>query len=430
MTHTIFFSWQRDTPPRWGRNFVERALTDAKDKLLEDLTVEEAIRNTGMAIDRDTLGVAGTPPIVDTIFKKIDSACAFVADVTFVGARRDGRLTPNPNVLLEYGWALKSRGHSRIIALMNTAYGEPNDKNLPFDMKHLKWPITYHLPEGASDEVKRKARTDLTNKLRVALKAIVESEEFKVSLPKPAEIPKFVAKVPVHGPARFQGVGEPVGIIDGRFDFGGVNKEVTLAGGPAIWLRVLPDRQQARQWTISELRDAVSSGGRILLPLGNYDSSYRQVRSADGYGYVPSMTMDGESVSSVILAFKSGEVWSLYVGPLSVLPDKIPNVEGVFTECFIRCVSFLRDGLKIDPPYRWIAGMEGLKGKRMQKIAAPGRGYLEPYTGPSLEEVVVETGILNNSDKVQLGLRDFFRKLYDAFGADRPEHMDAYLTRE
>jgi hypothetical protein len=429
MTHTIFFSWQSDTPSEWGRNFIERALTAAKEKLLEDLTVEPAIRDAGIAVDRDTRDISGTPPIVDTIFKKIDSACAFVVDITFVGKRLDGRLSPNPNVLVEYGWALKSRGYTRIITLMNTAYGEPSDETLPFNMKHLRWPIAYYLPEGADDATKRKARSDLAEKLRVALKAIIGSEEFKASIPKPPEVPKFAERLPVNGPARFKGLEEPIGIIDGLFGIGG-NREVTLAAGPAIWLRVMPDRQQARQWTIPELRDGVSRGGKILLPFGSF-SGFSYIRSADGFGYVPSMAHGGDPVPAVILAFKSGEVWSVYVGPLLLLHDTLPNMEAFFVEGFIRCVFFLRDALKIDLPYRWIAGMEGMKGKKMQRIAPPGSGgYMEQFTGVCLEDLVMEKGLLNASDAVQLGLRDFFRKLYDAFGSERPDHMDEILTRQ
>jgi hypothetical protein len=65
----------------------------------EDTTVEEAIRQ--LTVDRDTKGVPGSPPIVDTIFRKIDGTAIFVPDLTFVGKRADGRPTPNPNVLIE-----------------------------------------------------------------------------------------------------------------------------------------------------------------------------------------------------------------------------------------------------------------------------------------------------------------------------------------
>ena len=78
MKHTIFFSWQSDTPTISGRNLVERALDRAVGAIGQDTEVEEAARE-GLEVDRDTQGVSGSPPIVETIFKKIDLAAVFVA---------------------------------------------------------------------------------------------------------------------------------------------------------------------------------------------------------------------------------------------------------------------------------------------------------------------------------------------------------------
>ncbi len=141
MPTTIFFSWQIDRPTKEGRNLVERALERAISRIGEDTEIEEAVRE--LVVDRDTKGVPGSPPIVDTIFRKIDQAAVFVPDLTFVGARPDGRPTPNPNVLIEYGWALKSLGYSRILPVMNTAFGKPTPDAMPFDMRHLRNPILY-----------------------------------------------------------------------------------------------------------------------------------------------------------------------------------------------------------------------------------------------------------------------------------------------
>src|SRR5271168_3534317 len=104
MSSTVFFSWQADTPTRENRNFIERALDRAARRIGDDTTIEKATRE--LAVDRDTKGVPGSPPIVETIFSKIDQASIFVPDLTFIGTRADGRKTPNPNVLIEYGWAL------------------------------------------------------------------------------------------------------------------------------------------------------------------------------------------------------------------------------------------------------------------------------------------------------------------------------------
>jgi hypothetical protein len=387
-------------------------------------TVEPAIRNAGLTVDRDTLGIAGSPPIVDEIFKKIDKAFAFVADVTFVGTRRDGRPTPNPNVLLEYGWALKSRGYYTIIPVMNTAYGEPSDQTLPFNMKHLRWPITYCLPDGADEATTQKVRSELVGILKAALRTIAESDEFKASIPKPPEVPAFVEMQPVDGSARFHPRNQPIGVVEAPFGFGD-SHEVTLADGPAIWLRVMPDRTQARQWTVAELRAKMSTTGRQLLPLGNFNS-WNYLRTAEGFGCVPTTADKADRIPAVMVAFKTGEVWSVYSGPAS-MHQSVGSLEPFFVECFMRCVAFLRDGLKISTPYRWIAGIEGLKGKKMYKVAAPGRGFLDQLTGQSLQDVVTERCLITDLDKVQLALVPFFRKLHDAFGIERLGHMDQAL---
>jgi hypothetical protein len=65
MPSTVFFSWQADTPTKEGRNFIERALKRTAGRIGDDTTIEDAIRP--LTVDRDTQGVAGSPPIVETI---------------------------------------------------------------------------------------------------------------------------------------------------------------------------------------------------------------------------------------------------------------------------------------------------------------------------------------------------------------------------
>src|SRR5215831_5744216 len=102
MAKTVFFSWQTDTPPRVGRNFVRSILEEVCGHIASDATVDEAQRE--IEVDSDTQGEAGQPPITETIFKKIDAAAIFIADMTFVSSRTSAKgLTPNPNVLIEYG---------------------------------------------------------------------------------------------------------------------------------------------------------------------------------------------------------------------------------------------------------------------------------------------------------------------------------------
>ena len=180
MSATIFFSWQLDTPPTIGRNFLHSALEGACRALGREKNVEDAPRDP-LTVDSDTRGEPGQPPIVDTILKKIDAAQLFVADMTYTAQSPGGKHSPNPNVLIEYGWALKGKTHRRIISVMNTAYGNPDDIELPFDLRYTRWPLGYHLPEDATPEtraeVKRQLVKDLTSRIRTCLREVPEAPE-------------------------------------------------------------------------------------------------------------------------------------------------------------------------------------------------------------------------------------------------------------
>jgi hypothetical protein len=155
------------------RNFLERALRKAIERISRTIDVEEAKRE--IALDRDTQNVAGFPPIVDTIFSKIDDAAVFVPDLTFVGTRADGRPTPNPNVLIEYGWALKALGHTRIAPVMNTAFGSPSDETLPFDLRHHRHPIQYHCAADADETTRKSIREKLAKDLEHAIGLVLQA---------------------------------------------------------------------------------------------------------------------------------------------------------------------------------------------------------------------------------------------------------------
>ena len=106
-----------DLPNATNRGFIEKALTDAAKAIRSDdsIAVEPVI-------DRDTEGIPGAPDIASTIFEKIDAAKVFVCDVSIIGLSGD-RTTPNPNVLLELGYAVRALGWRSIIMVLNAAYG-------------------------------------------------------------------------------------------------------------------------------------------------------------------------------------------------------------------------------------------------------------------------------------------------------------------
>ena len=181
-TLIVFYSWQSDTPSNLNRSFLEKALGTAIERLHADVTLEPVLRNAAVQIDKDTKGVGGSPPITQTILDKIENCAAFVADLTFVGESLPSvrtptkhRLLPNPNVLIEYGYALHCHGHGRMITVMNTAFGDCNQNTLPFDLRHLRWPIIYNLQ--TPDLPEKKAIFDqLVSKLTEALKLIFATQ--------------------------------------------------------------------------------------------------------------------------------------------------------------------------------------------------------------------------------------------------------------
>jgi hypothetical protein len=180
LSGTIFFSWQSDRPTSICRNFVERALEIAADRLKADIYVEEAVREN-LDVDRDTKNVPGSPPIFETILAKIAAASVFVPDLTFVGKRDNQKSVSNPNVLIEYGFALHKPGHTQIIAVMNDVFGKPTEEDMPFNLRHRRFPITYSLAENATEEQRKTARKHLVDKLESALRTVFDSPAYKAS---------------------------------------------------------------------------------------------------------------------------------------------------------------------------------------------------------------------------------------------------------
>src|SRR5271168_81681 len=119
MPHVVFYTWQSDLPNATNRSFILKALENVAHAITIDDTVD-----VEPVIDRDTQGVPGAPDISKTIFQKIAAADVLVADVSIVGVIEGGRPTPNPNVLIELGYALHALGDERVVLVLNLAFGK------------------------------------------------------------------------------------------------------------------------------------------------------------------------------------------------------------------------------------------------------------------------------------------------------------------
>jgi hypothetical protein len=179
MRVTIFYSWQSDLPNNTNRGFIERALSKAIEaiKAEEELVIDPCL-------ERDTAGVPGTPDIAATIFQKIDECHVFVGDVSIINSKAPtDRKTPNPNVLLELGYAAKRLTWDNVICVFNKAFGKTDD--LPFDLRLRRMCVYSAAKEG---EVKAEEREKLALRFQQALQPIIQRIDKQVqdeALPKP-----------------------------------------------------------------------------------------------------------------------------------------------------------------------------------------------------------------------------------------------------
>ncbi|MCP2091988.1 UNVERIFIED_ORG: hypothetical protein J2Y81_008094 [Paraburkholderia sediminicola] len=401
----IFYSWQADRLKTTGRNLVNRALVDAIHALKTDADVEDAERED-VFLDSDTQNVPGSPPIAETIFRKIDTASVFVADLTFVGTRSDGRPVPNPNVTIEYGYALKALTHARVIGIMNAAHGEPTRESLPFDLGHMRRPITYNCPDDADDEGRRRARKQLADELKGALKAILALD---VDDQGEADAILHEALPALNGDARFRSVQDPVGMLFDGSLLPQPDVPVFLAPGAAMWLRVIPKFSTGRTLLVTSLREALINKGHMVRPLNGEDylNPYG-IRGEDGFGL--GILDDGKRASMLVYAFNNGEVWSLDTLMLKSSNDRLFFNPGKYVRALIEFSDMLK-GLGIDGPYRWIAGIDGMKGRHLAVI---GRAYT--FSPPAClgEKVIVEGEYSGDAREADSAIEPFIARVFDA----------------
>lgn len=129
MAGTIFYSWQNDLDHKTHRNFIEKCIKRA-------LKIVKKEAHVVVDYDRDIKGLNGSPDITSTIFDKIEKSVLFICDVSIINQSSDQKKTPNPNVLIELGFAVHKLGWDRIICLFDIDSGSVEE--LPFDIRQKR----------------------------------------------------------------------------------------------------------------------------------------------------------------------------------------------------------------------------------------------------------------------------------------------------
>ncbi len=176
MQRIVFYSWQSDLPAAGNRNLIQNSLERAIRAIGRD-------QDAGIqaVLDRDTANLAGSPDIANSILAKIAVSDVFVADVSIV-TTGETRPSPNPNVLLELGYAIAELGWENTILVMNEELGGP--ELLPFDLRGRRT-VVYRPTDSES---RAETRALLQGRLEVALRTALSNDEVS-NLPSGANAP-------------------------------------------------------------------------------------------------------------------------------------------------------------------------------------------------------------------------------------------------
>ena len=409
----VFYSWQSDLPAAHNRSFIESAIEAALSQINEGASVESSPRGE-MVLDKDTKGVGGSPVVTETIVKKIKGCCAFVGDLSFVAQsfteivseRNPVRYVPNPNVIVEYTHALDFHGEERVIAVVNEAYGGELGKNLPFNLRHRRWPIRYRLGLTTTADEKKAVRKKLVGELVAAIRLIMSVPA--VSSTRPAFVGSNFTPAEFSRQAKAGDL-----IIDGPL--GDEIEPYAIPEGCVISLRLQPEVLVPGFESEGDAMQAAVTGH--LRPMVSYETSGRSwARNAMG-AIVYEAPTNGV-LRSLSELFLSKELFGIDAGAAGTWRGSadqhpmfhIERVEESYALTLRNYIHFAQRTLNLPPPWKISAGIYGvhnykLAGRRCLRSEIHWSGTADPTR--SVLEI----------------LTPFFNSLSKAFSVTRP--MDA-----
>lgn len=406
----IFYSWQSDTPPNVGREFIKEAVAAAIEELNAEIEVEDAER---LELDQDTKGVLGSPSIAETIFAKIREASIVVVDVTLTGSTPSGKRAINSNVAYELGYAHGVHGDTVLLKVMNDHFGPP--EHLPFDLRHRRWPVRFDLPPETSKSEQTDARGKLTSKLKPILAMYMEE------LSKPlGEVGVFQRTPSTSAPSRYWQDGEPL------FE-GDPNHNVPVMACPPMplaFLRIWPTTEITAPSAVTFKSPEVHG----VSPLGGYGPNGMGGRNK--FGWINFGITHGSSlIERATQVLRSGEIWGFNANwvrdraeeDLGPTEPYIPMV--ALEQAFAKSLrGYLKLGWeKLGYPDRVMVegGVTGVAGYRIPAGSSPVHGWF----GPIFDDVVVKLGEVSRSDETStdLVLRKIFNTVFEAAGEVRPD---------
>ena len=422
----IFWSWQFDTPGKTGRHFVWDVLADAIAVLKEPSDVEEPSEREAreaLHLEDDRKGVEGSPDLAPTIFKKIDRAAVFIADVTLVGERSISADSPteappkkliNSNVAIEYGYALRALTDARVLMIQNVHYGDREE--LPFDLKHKAGPIQFRLAPDATKAIIDAEHVRLRSVLVDALRPYVGT-----SVSMGAAVRKFEEMSTTTNIAFYWNPGEALAshesVVSPVFGRGHEDDaiEYRFDETPAFYLRLIPTTPLSEPFQAAQLQDIVGRRRADVLTRTAFGSFPGRNRfGAIAYEPLGSST----TPTAFTQLFRNGELWGVtreLVGHHHNKPSApMTNVQDIYGRVLKNYIAVAEEELGFTPPFQIEMGAIGLNGLRLS-LPQSRRKWLHELSEPIVEsQLQFRTVLDDTSISAQDALiQSFVKKLYD-----------------
>lgn len=394
----VFYSWQADTPRDIGKEFIRKAL----DAAVSSLEVDEPERPE---IDQDTAGVLGSPVIAEAIFQKIREAGVVVADVTLTGQTPGGKWLINSNVAIELGYALGVRSDEVLLKVMNTHYGTPGD--LPFDLKHRRWPVRFALPPTATGPERQRVFDKLVNELRGILDSYIQASRPPPELFSPTPSTMNLAtywqanEILIQmGDSRSAGKAVPLGF---------------RADQPLIYMRIWP-HEKINPIPHTTLQDYSKS---VIEPLCGTRSGWSHARNR--FGQIAYEWNRDNTISSTTQVFRTGEIWginSYFLCARDGMPNIVPvsALERGLANSLQKYLHAARTHFAYQDKIHVECGLTNIAGFR---LALPNR--YDSLSEQIFEDVRAAATIdMQIAGSTEGALTAMFRAVYEAAGQTRP----------
>ena len=303
-----------------------------------------------------------------------------------------------------------------MIAVMNTAFGEPRDENLPFDVRHLRWPIPYRLELTDSENksaVFNRLVADFVDALRLSLQSLELAAE-EAFLPHP----------PTTDPSSFFTKAEEL-VPEGPF--GQTIQISTVPNSGRAYLRLFPSKSVPAIASELDVKNLISRG---LRPMGKNYRSWGFSRNAFG-AIAYSTPVDG-ALYHLTQIFLTLEIWG--IDALSVNAEKCKAeddvrgfiasayVERMYLEALLNYLRFAEQFLSLPLPLRIEAGLVNVQGYPIT--------VGQSFRGKILENSIVWQADIASFDALPEDiLRPFFEHVWAKCGVPRPNDFDAVVKR-